>query len=66
MTYSYAHKAINNEAFPSAIDLYNPYIMTGRGKDKYCYKPSERYKAESKLRDLLSKYFPYNKIIYFS
>ena len=31
MTYSYIHKAINTEAFPNAIDLYNKEIMTVRG-----------------------------------
>ena len=31
MTYSYVHNAINQEAFPNAINLYNKEIMTGRG-----------------------------------
>lgn len=32
MTYSYVHNAINTEAFPNAINLYDKEIMTGRGK----------------------------------
>lgn len=35
MTYSYVHTKINEEAFPTAINLYNRQIMTGRGKGKY-------------------------------
>ena len=38
MTYSYVHRKINEEAFPSAINLYNTELMTGRGKGKYTYK----------------------------
>ena len=30
MTYSYIHRVINNDAFPNAIELYNPEMMTGR------------------------------------
>ena len=35
MTYSYVHRKINEEAFPSAVNLYNTELMTGRGKGKY-------------------------------
>lgn len=34
MTYSYVHRMINNDAFPAAIDLFNPEQMTGRGRRK--------------------------------
>lgn len=34
MTYSYVHKAINREAFPNAIELFDSKLMTGRGKRK--------------------------------
>lgn len=34
MTYSYVHNAINTEAFPNAINLYDKEIMIGRGKRK--------------------------------
>lgn len=66
MTYSYIHKMINQEAFPQAINLYNPELMTGRGRGKYCYKKEIRDQAETFLLDLLQKYFPENKIWYVS
>ena len=66
MTYSYIHKMINNEAFPNAIDLYNKDLMTARGKGKYTYKTIVREEGESYFRNLMRKYFPKNKIIYFS
>ena len=66
MTYSYIHRAINQEAFPNAINLYNKDLMTGRGRGKYCYKQEVRKDAEEKIRKMLIEYFPYNKIAYFS
>lgn len=66
MTYSYIHRKINEEAFPNAIDLYDKEKMTGRGRGKYAYTQKEREKAEQFLQELLKKYFPDNKIIYFS
>ena len=66
MTYSYIHRKINEEAFPSAINLYNPELMTGRGKGKYTYKQEQRKIGEELIQKLLEKYFPENKIVYFS
>ena len=66
MTYSYVHRMINNEAFPNAIDLYNPKLMTGRGIGKYCYKKEIRAQATSVFLELLNKYFPKYKIWYIS
>ena len=64
MTYSYVHNAINREAFPNAIDLYNKELMTGRGKGKYAYKPAIREEAKIYIKDLMHKYFPNNEIKY--
>jgi len=64
MTYSYVHKMINKEAFPNAIDLFNPEIMTGRGRGKYMYKKEVREDGEVFLRAIMKKYFPQNKILY--
>ena len=64
MTYSYVHNAINQEAFPNAIDLYNKEIMTGRGKGKYAYKPAIKEEAKKYIEDLMRKYFPSNEIKY--
>jgi len=64
MTYSYVHNAINSEAFPNAIKLYNKEIMTGRGKGKYMYKPSIKEESKKYMQDLMKKYFPNNEIKY--
>lgn len=64
MTYSYVHNAINQEAFPNAINLYNKEIMTGRGKGKYMYKPQIKEEAKKYMEDLMHKYFPNNEIKY--
>ncbi len=64
MTYSYIHRKINEEAFPTLINLYDPNIMTGRGKGKYTYKKEVREEAEIYLRDLMKKHFPNNEIKY--
>ena len=66
MTYSYVHRKINEEAFPSAINLYDTDLMTGRGKGKYTYKQEQRKVGEEYIRKLLNKYFPENEIKYFS
>ena len=64
MTYSYVHNAINREAFPNAINLFNKDIMTGRGKGKYMYKEYIRKEGEEFLRNEMYKYFKNNKIMY--
>lgn len=64
MTYSYVHDAINHEAFPNAIELYNKEMMIGRGKGKYAYKPVIKEEAKKYMEDLMHKYFPNNEIKY--
>ena len=64
MTYSFVHNAINHEAFPNAIELYNKEIMTGRGKGKYAYKPPIKEEAKKYMEELMHKYFPNNEIKY--
>ena len=64
MTYSYVHRAINTEAFPNAIDLFNKELMTGRGKGKYMYKDYIRDEGETFLREEMMKYFKNNDIMY--
>jgi len=64
MTYSYIHRAINTEAFPNAIDVFNKELMTGRGKGKYMYKEAVRKEGEQFLREELGKYFRENEIVY--
>lgn len=64
MTYSYIHRMINQDAFPNAIRLYNPELMTGRGRGKYMYKNYVREEGEQFFREKLKKYFAKNDIIY--
>ena len=66
MTYSYIHRMINHDAFPKAIELYDSNLMTVRGRGKYTYKQDVRKEAEIFFRDLFHKFFPSNKIVYFS
>ncbi|UWG96417.1 spore photoproduct lyase [Dehalobacter sp. DCM] len=64
MTYSYVHRAINVEAFPNAVELYDKSLMTGRGKGKYCYRPEARTEAEQFLREQLEQKLKNVPIIY--
>lgn len=64
MTYSYVHNAINQEAFPNAIQLFNKELMTGRGRGKYAYKPAIKEEAKKYMKDLMQQYFPENEIKY--
>ncbi|NLO48215.1 MAG: spore photoproduct lyase [Clostridiales bacterium] len=64
MTYSYVQNAINTDAFPNAVTLYNREHMTGRGKGKYRYREPVRSEAEVFLRDKLSKTLGCMEILY--
>lgn len=66
MTYSFVQNAINTEAFPNAVHLLNPEIMTGRGRGKYCYRNPIRSDAESFLREKLSQRLASMPILYIS
>lgn len=55
MTYSYVQNAINTEAFPGAVPLFDRTSMTGRGRGKYCYKETLRTEGEAFLRDRIQK-----------
>lgn len=64
MTYSYIHKAINQEAFPNAINLYNKDLMTVRGRGKYTYKKEVKEDGSDFLQKLVKKYFSNCEIKY--
>ncbi len=55
MTYSYVHNAINSQAFPNAVQIYDKEIFTGRGRGKYCYRPEAREPAEQFLHEELNQ-----------
>ena len=64
MTYSFVHNAINTEAFPNAIKLYDKDLMTSRGKGKYMYKEFIRKDGEMFFRENMNKFFKNNSIMY--
>ena len=66
MTYPYVHRAINSEAFPNALDLYDKQLMTGRGRGRYCYRPEARAEAEEFLRSEIKRILGNVKILYIS
>ena len=66
MTYSFVHNAINNDAFPNAIQIFDRELMTGRGRGKYSYKENVRHEAEVFFHQTIQKKLPNMKIIYIS
>ena len=64
MTYSYVHNAINTEAFPNAINLFDKDLMRGRGKGKYMYKDELRKDGDKFFREQIKKYFGNTEILY--
>lgn len=64
MTYSFVHNAINTEAFPKAIKIYDKDKFTSRGMGKYSYKKEIKEEATLFFKKLLNKYFPDNKVWY--
>lgn len=64
MTYSYVQNAINSQAFPNALKIYNKELMTGRGRGKYYYKQEYRDEAELFLREEIKKRFDGTEIVY--
>lgn len=54
MTYSFIHRAINNEAFPNSVELYDKKLMRGRGRGRYCYRDPVRQQGEQFLREQLA------------
>ena len=64
MTYSFVHRAINNEAFPGAVELYDKALMTGRGRGRYCYRDDIRTEGEQFLRDQLEQKLGEVPIVY--
>ncbi len=64
MTYSFVQRAINQEAFPNAVELYHREQMTGRGRGKYCYQAPLRAEGEDFLRKEIEARFGPSKILY--
>ena len=66
MTYSFIQNAINTDAFPNAVQLFNRKTMTGRGRGKYCYRNDLREEVESFLRKKISQQLSAMPILYIS
>lgn len=66
MSYSYIHRAINSEAFPNAVELYDKELMTGRGMGRYCYRKEAREEAEQFLRKEVMRVLKDVPILYIS
>lgn len=66
MTYSFVQNAINTEAFPPDINIFDKSLMTGRGRGKYCYRAEPRLNAELFLMRELSQKLPEMKVLYFA
>lgn len=64
MTYSFVHRAINQEAFPDSPELYDPAMMTGRGRGKYTYRNEMRAVGEHFFHTELGRYFAAGQILY--
>lgn len=64
MTYGTAHRKINKEAFPKAIDLYNEQIMKFSGRQKYSYKAPVKEEAKELLVNYIKYKLPKSKIVY--
>lgn len=66
MTYSFVHNAINREAFPGAVQLYDREAMVGRGRGKYSYRNELREEAEAFFRRELAEKLGTMPILYIS
>ncbi|WP_040198408.1 SPL family radical SAM protein [Candidatus Soleaferrea massiliensis] len=64
MTYSYVHRAINQDAFPNAVELYSAEQMIGGGRGKYRYRQEHREPAEQFFREQLARKLPEAHIAY--
>lgn len=66
MTYSFVQNAINTEAFPNSVKLFDRETMTGRGRGKYSYRNEIRLEVESFLKEKLSQQLAEMSILYIS
>lgn len=64
MTYSFVQHAINKEAFPNSIEIFDKNIMRGRGRGKYMYKEANIGYGKEYIRSVIKEFFPKSNIIY--
>lgn len=66
MTYSYIHNAINSDAFPNALKIFNKEQMSGKGRGKYSYKINYRERANEFFQAQIKRKLPNMNILYIS
>lgn len=64
MTYGTAHKKINQDAFPKAVELYNEEKMRFSGRQKYSYKQPIKEEAKAILINHIKSKIPKVNIVY--
>lgn len=64
MTYGYAHRQINPQAFPNAAEPFNEALMSPCGRGRYGYRKEVKEEASQFFRDRLGHYFPNSAIAY--
>ncbi len=57
MTYSFVHNAINSEAFPNAINLFDKKLMIGRGRRKVYVQRKCKKRSRNILKRSYEKIF---------
>lgn len=64
MTYGTVTKAINEGAFPNAINLYNENTMSYCGRSRYGYNPEQKEKVSAFLKESIARNLPGSRIAY--
>lgn len=64
MTYGYAHRQINPEAFPGAAEPFDAALMSPCGRGRFGYRKAVKDEASQFFRDKLERYFPQSEVAY--
>ena len=64
MTYGYAHRQINPQAFPGAREPFDAALMAPCGRGRYGYRRAVKDEASAWLRERLAHYFPQSEVAY--
>lgn len=64
MTYGFAHRQINPEAFPGAAEPYDGALMSPCGRGRSSYRKPVKEQASLFFRERLARYFPDSEIAY--
>ncbi len=64
MTYGYAHRQINPQAFPGAEEPFDEGLMSPCGRGRFGYRKEVKEEASAFFRERLGHYFPNSAIAY--